>query len=71
MPQGGSACRCLMDGVLTGSSSHILPRGEDNKLRIQLEAFRFQQESNGVVSPLRTGRFWAPCGTAWSPWRSS
>ncbi|CAL8291754.1 unnamed protein product [Boreogadus saida] len=40
---------CLMDGVLTGSSSHILPRGRDDKLRIQLEAFRFQQESSGVI----------------------
>ena len=60
-----------MDGVLTGSSSHILPRRQDDKLRIQLEAFRFQQESSGVVSLLHTRRVWAPCGTARSPWSSS
>ncbi|KAK0139310.1 Zona pellucida sperm-binding protein 3 [Merluccius polli] len=40
---------CLMDGMLTGSSSQILPRVQDDKLHIQLEAFRFQQESNGVI----------------------
>ncbi|CAL8360321.1 unnamed protein product [Lota lota] len=40
---------CLMDGLLTGSSSQILPRVQEDKLRIQLEVFRFQQESSGVI----------------------
>ncbi|XP_071783009.1 zona pellucida sperm-binding protein 3-like [Centroberyx gerrardi] len=37
---------CLVDAKLTGSSSRFLPRSEDNKLQIQLEAFRFQQQSS-------------------------
>ncbi|KAG7259956.1 hypothetical protein CRUP_027022 [Coryphaenoides rupestris] len=40
---------CLMDGILTGSRSQILPRVQDDKLQIQLEAFRFQQESSGLI----------------------
>ncbi|KAJ3596812.1 hypothetical protein NHX12_003212 [Muraenolepis orangiensis] len=40
---------CLMDGMLTGSTSQILPRVQDDKLRIRLEVFRFQQDSNGVI----------------------
>lgn len=38
-----------MDGFLTASSSRILPRLHNDRLDIQLEAFRFQQEPSGVV----------------------
>ncbi|KAM3870182.1 zona pellucida sperm-binding protein 3-like [Diretmus argenteus] len=40
---------CLVDGQLTGSNSHFMPRTEDNKLRFQIEAFRFQQDERGVI----------------------
>uniref|UniRef100_A0A667ZCC7 Zona pellucida sperm-binding protein 3 n=1 Tax=Myripristis murdjan TaxID=586833 RepID=A0A667ZCC7_9TELE len=47
----GSAWVCLLDGKLTGSSSHFLPRGP--RLRFQVEAFRFQQDDRGQVTHLQ------------------
>nr|XP_019960496.1 PREDICTED: zona pellucida sperm-binding protein 3-like [Paralichthys olivaceus] len=40
---------CLTDAYLTNSSSHFLPRGEEHKLRFQLDAFRFYQEPKNQV----------------------
>ncbi|XP_029951644.1 zona pellucida sperm-binding protein 3-like [Salarias fasciatus] len=40
---------CLFDGQLTGSSSQFLPRSQDDKLRFELEAFRFQNEFHDQV----------------------
>uniref|UniRef100_A0A8C2YYJ5 Zona pellucida sperm-binding protein 3 n=1 Tax=Cyclopterus lumpus TaxID=8103 RepID=A0A8C2YYJ5_CYCLU len=40
---------CLFDSQLTGSSSRFLPRSQNDKLQFQVEAFRFQQEDNGVI----------------------
>ncbi|XP_062418988.1 zona pellucida sperm-binding protein 3-like [Pungitius pungitius] len=40
---------CLFDSQLTGSSSRFLPRSQNEKLQFQLEAFKFQQDSNGVI----------------------
>ncbi|NP_001013289.1 zona pellucida sperm-binding protein 3a.1 precursor [Danio rerio] len=40
---------CLTDAKYTGSSSKFLPRVQDNKLRFQLEAFRFQKEISGFI----------------------
>ncbi|KAL2088361.1 hypothetical protein ACEWY4_015260 [Coilia grayii] len=34
---------CLVDAKLTGSRSQFLPRAEDNRLKFELEAFRFAQ----------------------------
>ncbi|KAL0967980.1 hypothetical protein UPYG_G00260600 [Umbra pygmaea] len=39
---------CLVDAVLTDSKSRFLPRSQEHKLQIQLEAFRFKQQT--VVS---------------------
>ncbi|XP_062404635.1 zona pellucida sperm-binding protein 3-like [Sardina pilchardus] len=35
---------CLVDAKLTGSRSRFLPRAQNDKLRFELEAFRFAQE---------------------------
>ncbi|XP_068427464.1 zona pellucida sperm-binding protein 3-like [Clinocottus analis] len=40
---------CFADAYLTNSSSYFLPRGEEHKLRFQLEAFRFHQEPSNRV----------------------
>ncbi|XP_076853188.1 zona pellucida sperm-binding protein 3-like [Brachyhypopomus gauderio] len=40
---------CLIDAKLTGSHSHFLPQTEADKLRFQLEAFRFQQDNSGLL----------------------
>ncbi|KAK0151955.1 Zona pellucida sperm-binding protein 3 [Merluccius polli] len=40
---------CLVDGRLTGSSSKFLPRTVDNVLQFQLEAFRFQGATSGLM----------------------
>uniref|UniRef100_A0A667WQG1 Zona pellucida sperm-binding protein 3 n=1 Tax=Myripristis murdjan TaxID=586833 RepID=A0A667WQG1_9TELE len=40
---------CLVDAYLTGSSSHFLPRVQEHKLRFQLDAFRFYQESSNLI----------------------
>ncbi|CAB1331670.1 unnamed protein product [Coregonus sp. 'balchen'] len=46
---------CLVDAALTGSSSQFLPRSQDHKLQIQLEAFRFHQQDAGPGSNSNTG----------------
>ncbi|XP_071374624.1 zona pellucida sperm-binding protein 3-like [Centroberyx affinis] len=40
---------CLADAYLTSSSSRFLPRVQQHKLRFQLEAFRFYQESSHLI----------------------
>ncbi|XP_077939137.1 zona pellucida sperm-binding protein 3 isoform X2 [Gasterosteus aculeatus] len=40
---------CLFDSQLTGSSSRFLPRSQNEKLQFQVEAFKFQQDNNGVL----------------------
>ncbi|XP_048061100.1 zona pellucida sperm-binding protein 3-like [Megalobrama amblycephala] len=40
---------CLVDAKLTGSRSHFMPRTQIDKLRFQLDAFRFQQSDSGLV----------------------
>ncbi|XP_053175322.1 zona pellucida sperm-binding protein 3-like [Scomber japonicus] len=40
---------CLFDSQLTGSSSHFLPRTQDDRLQFEVEAFRFQQDYSGVI----------------------
>ncbi|XP_067302699.1 zona pellucida sperm-binding protein 3-like [Pseudorasbora parva] len=40
---------CLVDAKLTGSTSHFMPRTQSDKLRFQLEVFRFQQADSGLV----------------------
>lgn len=43
-------CRCMVDAVITGSDSKFMPRSSENKLRFQLEAFRFLGAESGLVS---------------------
>lgn len=40
---------CLLDARLTGSGSKFMPRTAENKLQFQLEAFRFQGASSGLL----------------------
>ncbi|KAJ3598636.1 hypothetical protein NHX12_002141 [Muraenolepis orangiensis] len=40
---------CMVDGLLTGSASKFLPRQKDNTLQFQLEAFRFQASTTGLL----------------------
>ncbi|XP_033961422.1 zona pellucida sperm-binding protein 3-like [Pseudochaenichthys georgianus] len=40
---------CLVDARITGSSSKFMPRTAENKLRFQLEAFRFQNAESGLL----------------------
>ncbi|XP_038155874.1 zona pellucida sperm-binding protein 3-like [Cyprinodon tularosa] len=40
---------CFVDARITGSDSKFLARTEENKLRFQLEAFRFQNSESGVI----------------------
>uniref|UniRef100_W5N5Q2 Zona pellucida sperm-binding protein 3 n=1 Tax=Lepisosteus oculatus TaxID=7918 RepID=W5N5Q2_LEPOC len=41
---------CLTDAKTTGSSSQFMPRPEDGKLRMKLDAFRFYQDARSSVS---------------------
>lgn len=49
-----SACRCLVDAIITGSDSKFMARTAENKLQFQLEAFRFQGAESGLVSISKT-----------------
>ncbi|TWW73945.1 Zona pellucida sperm-binding protein 3 [Takifugu flavidus] len=40
---------CLADTFLTNSSSHFLPRLNENKLRFQIDAFRFYREPDNQI----------------------
>ncbi|XP_077373870.1 zona pellucida sperm-binding protein 3-like isoform X2 [Festucalex cinctus] len=40
---------CLFDSQLTGSSSRFLPRSRDERLRFEVEAFKFQQDDGGAL----------------------
>lgn len=40
---------CLVDARLTGSSSKFFPRVADNKLRFQVDAFRFENPNSGTI----------------------
>ncbi|XP_056138304.1 zona pellucida sperm-binding protein 3-like [Lampris incognitus] len=40
---------CLIDSKLTNSGSRFLPRTEDDKLEFQVEAFKFQDDSLGLL----------------------
>ncbi|KAL4635236.1 zona pellucida sperm-binding protein 3-like [Arapaima gigas] len=40
---------CLTDAKLIGSRSQFLPRKQDNKLQMQLDAFRFSQETSSSL----------------------
>ncbi|XP_026169181.1 zona pellucida sperm-binding protein 3-like [Mastacembelus armatus] len=40
---------CLADAYLTNSSSYFLPRVEENKLRFQLDAFKFYHDPSNQV----------------------
>ncbi|XP_051571412.1 zona pellucida sperm-binding protein 3-like [Myxocyprinus asiaticus] len=40
---------CMVDAKITGSRSHFMPRVQADKLQVQLEAFRFQQEISEYV----------------------
>ncbi|KAG7259989.1 LOW QUALITY PROTEIN: hypothetical protein CRUP_002647, partial [Coryphaenoides rupestris] len=40
---------CLVDAKLTGSSSKFMPRPAEHTLQFQLEAFRFQASTSGLV----------------------
>ncbi|XP_072556907.1 zona pellucida sperm-binding protein 3-like [Paramormyrops kingsleyae] len=41
---------CLTDAKVTGSRSQFLPRKQDDKLQVQLDAFRFSQDGRSSVS---------------------
>nr|XP_023690121.1 zona pellucida sperm-binding protein 3-like [Paramormyrops kingsleyae] len=40
---------CLIDAKLTGSGSQFMPRTQDDKLQMQLEAFRFSQQNSSLM----------------------
>ncbi|XP_057693036.1 zona pellucida sperm-binding protein 3-like [Corythoichthys intestinalis] len=40
---------CLFDSQVTGSSSRFLPRSQEDHLRFEVEAFKFQQDYRGVI----------------------
>ncbi|KAJ3600212.1 hypothetical protein NHX12_031198 [Muraenolepis orangiensis] len=40
---------CLVDSQLQGAHSQFLPRTQDNKLRLVIDAFRFYQEERGEL----------------------
>ncbi|XP_018599799.1 zona pellucida sperm-binding protein 3-like [Scleropages formosus] len=40
---------CLADAKLLGSRSQFLPRQQDNKLQMQLDAFRFSQDTRNAL----------------------
>lgn len=41
--------RCLVDSQLPGSRSHFLPRRQDDKLHLVIDAFKFHNEDAGEV----------------------
>uniref|UniRef100_A0A672LI41 ZP domain-containing protein n=1 Tax=Sinocyclocheilus grahami TaxID=75366 RepID=A0A672LI41_SINGR len=41
--------RCMMDAKLTESRSRFMSRIQDDKLQFQIEAFRFEQDSSGMI----------------------
>ncbi|XP_072556630.1 zona pellucida sperm-binding protein 3-like [Paramormyrops kingsleyae] len=43
------AFRCLTDAKVTGSRSQFLPRKQDDKLQLQLDAFRFSQDGRSSM----------------------
>lgn len=43
-------CRCFIDGVLPDSDSKFMDRESNNKLRFQLNSFRFEGAQSGLVS---------------------
>lgn len=43
--------RCLVDSQLQGSSSHFLPRIQDDKLQFTIDAFKFHKETRREVGP--------------------
>ncbi|XP_048053970.1 zona pellucida sperm-binding protein 3-like [Megalobrama amblycephala] len=40
---------CMVDAKLTNSRSRFMPRIQDDKLQFQIEAFRFNQDSRGLI----------------------
>uniref|UniRef100_W5N6F2 ZP domain-containing protein n=1 Tax=Lepisosteus oculatus TaxID=7918 RepID=W5N6F2_LEPOC len=40
---------CLTDAKTTGSSSQFMPRPQDGKLRMKLDAFRFYQDARSSI----------------------
>ena len=42
--------RCLSDSKLMASRSQFMPRKQDEKLQMEIEAFRFADESSDSVS---------------------
>ncbi|KAJ8414115.1 hypothetical protein AAFF_G00067130 [Aldrovandia affinis] len=52
---------CLTDAKLTGSPSAFLPRVQDDKLHLQLDAFRFSQETHSSLPSWKVLLSWAPC----------
>ncbi|XP_041634461.1 zona pellucida sperm-binding protein 3-like [Cheilinus undulatus] len=40
---------CLLDSQLPGSRSHFLPRTQDDKLHLVIDAFRFHEEDRGEL----------------------
>nr|XP_046270058.1 zona pellucida sperm-binding protein 3-like [Scatophagus argus] len=40
---------CLVDSQLPGSNSHFLPRTQDDKLHLVIDAFRFHEEDKGEL----------------------
>ncbi|XP_017289886.1 zona pellucida sperm-binding protein 3 [Kryptolebias marmoratus] len=40
---------CLTDSKLTGAKSYFLPRSQEDKLHLQLKAFKFQQDDKNSV----------------------
>ncbi|KAL1282791.1 hypothetical protein QQF64_001594 [Cirrhinus molitorella] len=40
---------CMMDAKLTNSRSRFMSRIQDDKLQFQIEAFRFEQDSHGMI----------------------
>lgn len=44
-----SLSRCFIDSQLPGSKSQFLPRTQDEKLRVLIDAFRFHNQDGGEV----------------------
>ncbi|KAG1938035.1 zona pellucida sperm-binding protein 3-like [Pimephales promelas] len=40
---------CMLDAKLTNSRSRFIPRTQEDKLQFQIEAFRFHQDSRGLI----------------------
>lgn len=44
-------CRCLVDSQIPGSRAYFLPRMQDDKLQLVIDAFKFHNnDDNGEVS---------------------